>query len=114
MGRGNPVVNVRMNDKERSALDHLVKIGDFEDRSEAMREFMYIFTEAVVAVHETQKTWKGVWQVMKGMQRLNERFDKVRDHANEYQTQDIFNQPYEEEFLTTLNGALTIRAMLID
>tara|TARA_B100001093_G_C26791303_1_gene999071 strand:- start:1293 stop:1640 length:348 start_codon:yes stop_codon:yes gene_type:complete len=109
MSKGNLSVNVRMNDNEKMALDYLVKIGGFGDRSEAMREFMYIFTEAVIVTHETEKAWKGVWQVMKGMKRLNERFDKVSVHADKYKKEDLFNQPDEQEFLTVLKDALQSR-----
>lgn len=109
MSKGNPALKVRMTPEELNALDHLVQIGDFVDRSDAIREFMYIFTEAVIVTHETEKAWKGVWQVMKGMKRLNERFEKISAHADEYKKQDLFNQPDEEEFLTVLKDALQSR-----
>ena len=106
---GNPRITIRMTQQELDALDHLVKIGGFQDNADAMREFMYIFTEAVIVTFETEKAWKGVWQVMKGMKRLNERFAKVYAQADEYKKQDLFNQPDEEEFLTVLKDALQSR-----
>lgn len=107
--RGNPIVRVRMTPEMIRALDHVVTVGDYQDRSEVVREMSHILLEAVVMAHEHGKAWKGTWEIFKGIQRLNERFDKVAKTARESRQTDLFGNhfgepPYLEDIKQAVNA----------
>lgn len=103
---GNPAVRVRMTPEMLRALDHVVKVGDYQDRSEVVREMTHILLEAVVKAHEG-KAWQGTWEIFKGIQRLNDRFDKVAKTARESRQTDLFgNQSGEAEYMPDIQLAL--------
>ena len=107
MSKGNPQLNVRLTPQMIRALDRIVEVGDYEDRSEVVREWSLILIEAVVQAHEHGRAWKGTWEIFKGIQRLNDRFAKVAKTARESRQTDLFgNQGDDPEYLADLKEAL--------
>jgi len=104
--RGNPKINVRLTPEMIRALDRVVEVGDYNDRSEVIREWSLILIEAVVQAHEHGKAWKGTWEIFKGINRLNERFAKVAKTARESRQQDLFGNNQEPEYLADMKEAL--------
>ena len=104
---GNPALKVRMTPEMIRALDHVVKVGDYQDRSEVVREMTTILLEAVAQAHEHGKAWKGAWEIFKGIQKLNDRFAKVAKTARESRQTDLFgNQCGEAEYMPDIQLAL--------
>ena len=104
---GNSSIKVRMKPEMLRALDHVVKVGDYQDRSDCVREMTHILLEAVVQAHEHGKAWKGTWEIFKGIQKLNDRFDKVAKTARESRQTDLFGNQYgEPEYLAEMKEAL--------
>lgn len=104
---GNPSIKVRFRPEELKALDRVVEVGEYQHRSEAVREFIFILIEAIVSAHEHGKAWKGTWELFKGIQRLNDRFAKVAKTARESRQTDLFGNNSEPEYLTDMKEALT-------
>ena len=104
--KGNPQLNVRLTPEMIRALDRIVEIGAYEDRSEVVREWSLVLIEAVVQAHEHGKAWKGTWEIFKGIQRLNDRFAKVAKTARESRQQDLFGNNQDPEYLVELKEAL--------
>ena len=103
---GNPSIKVRLTPEMITALDRVVEVGQYEHRSEVVREFTLILIEAVVTAHEHGKAWKGTWEIFKGIQRLNDRFAKVAQVARESRQTDLFGNNSEPEYLADLKEAL--------
>lgn len=103
---GNPSIKVRLTPKQIKALDRVVEVGQYENRSEVVREFTMVLIEAVVQAHEHGKAWKGTWEIFKGIQTLNDRFAKVAKTARESRQQDLFGNNQEPEYLADLKEAL--------
>ena len=104
---GNPSIKVRMTPEMLRALDHVVKVGDYQDRSDVVREMTHILLEAVVQAHEHGKAWKGAWEIFKGIQKLNDRFDKVAKTARESRQTDLFGNQYgEPEYIAEIKEAV--------
>ena len=109
---GNPALKVRMTPQMLCALDHVVKVGDYQDRSEVVREMTHILLEAVVQAHEHGKAWKGTWEIFKGIQKLNDRFDKVAKTARASRQTDLFgNHSGEPEYLNDIQKALRVEEL---
>ena len=106
--KGNPILPVRMTPEMIRALDHVVKVGDYQDRSEVVREMTHILLEAVVQAHEHGKAWQGTWEIFKGIKRLNDRFDKVAKTARESRQTDLFGNHFgEPEYLQDIKEAVS-------
>ena len=106
--RGNPIVRVRMTPEMIRALDHVVKVGDYQDRSEVVREMTHILLEAVVMAHEHGRAWQGTWEIFKGIKRLNDRFEKVAKTAKESRQTDLFGNQYgQPEYIEEIREAVT-------
>jgi Arc/MetJ-type ribon-helix-helix transcriptional regulator len=104
---GNPSIKVRMTPEMLRALDHVVKVGDYKDRSDVVREMTHILLEAVVMAHEHGKAWKGTWEIFKGIQKLNDRFDKVAKTARESRQTDLFGNQYgQPEYIQEIREAV--------
>ena len=108
---GNPQIKVRETPEMIKALDRIVEIGEYKDRSELMRELHLIFIEAVVAAHESGKAWKGTWEIFKGINRLNARFEKVAKTARESRQTDLFGNNQTPEYLEQMQIVLRRQAM---
>ena len=108
---GNPSIKVRLTPEMITALDRVVEVGQYNNRSEVVREFSLILIEAVVSAHETGKAWKGTWEIFKGIQRLNDRFAKVAMTARESRQTDLFGNNQEPEYLDEMKVALKRQAM---
>jgi len=104
---GNPSIKVRLTPEMIRALDRVVEVGQYEHRSEVVREFTLILIEAVVSAHEHGKAWKGTWEIFKGINRLNERFSIVAKTARESRQQDLFGSNQEPEYLADMRKVLT-------
>ena len=105
---GNPSIKVRLSPEQIKGLDRVVEVGQYENRSEVVREFTMILIEAVVQAHEHGKAWKGTWEIFKGIQTLNDRFAKVAKTARESRQQDLFGNNQEPEYLAELKEALKV------
>lgn len=104
--RGNPAIKVRLTPQMIVALDRIAEVGQYDSRSEVVREFTLILIEAVVAAHEEGKAWKGTWEIFKGIKKLNDRFDKVAQTARESRQTDLFGNNQKPEYLDDFNKVL--------
>ena len=104
---GNPSIKVRLTPEMIRALDRVVEVGQYQNRSEVVRELNLILIEAVVQAHEHGKAWKGTWEIFKGINRLNERFAIVAKTARESRQQDLFGKNEEPEYLADMREVLT-------
>ena len=104
---GNPSIKVRFTPQMIRALDRVVEVGQYQNRSEVVRELNLILIEAVVQAHEHGKAWKGTWEIFKGINRLNERFAIVAKTARESRQQDLFGKNEEPEYLADMREVLT-------
>jgi Arc/MetJ-type ribon-helix-helix transcriptional regulator len=104
---GNPSIKVRFTPEMIRALDRVVEVGQYQNRSEVVRELNLILIEAVVQAHEHGKAWKGTWEIFKGINRLNERFAIVAKTARESRQQDLFGKNEEPEYLADMREVLT-------
>jgi len=104
---GNPSIKVRFTPAMIRALDRVVEVGQYQNRSEVVRELNLILIEAVVQAHEHGKAWKGTWEIFKGINRLNERFAIVAKTARESRQQDLFGKNEEPEYLADMREVLT-------
>ena len=110
--RGNPKINVRLTPEMIRALDRIVEVGGYQDRSEVVREWSLILIEAVVQAHEHGKAWKGTWEIFKGIQKLNDRFDKVAKTARASRQTDLFgNHSGKPEYLNDIQKALRVEEL---
>ena len=108
---GESSIKVRLKPEMITALDRIVEVGQYENRSEVVRELNLILIEAVVSAHEHGKAWKGTWEIFKGINRLNERFAIVAKTARESRQTDLFGNNQEPEYLDELKNALKRQAM---
>ena len=108
---GNPSIKVRLRPEAMKALDRVAEVGQYESRSEVIREFTYIMCEAVAVAHEEGKAWKGTWEIFKGIQKLNDRFAKVAKTARESRQTDLFGNNQKPDYLEDINLALRKQAM---
>jgi len=108
---GHPSIKVRLKPDMLKALDRVVEVGQYENRSDVVRELTLILVEAVVQAHESGKTWKGTWEIFKGIQRLNKRFALVAETARQSRQTDLFGNNQEPEYLDELKTALRRQAM---
>jgi len=104
---GNPSIKVRLTPEMIRALDRVVEVGQYDSRSEVVREFTLILIEAVVQAHEHGRAWKGTWEIFKGIQRLNDRFAKVAKTARDSRQQDLFGNNQEPDYLEDMKEVLT-------
>tara|TARA_B100000459_G_scaffold142607_1_gene103388 strand:+ start:111 stop:443 length:333 start_codon:yes stop_codon:yes gene_type:complete len=104
---GNPSIKVRLTPEMIRALDRVVEVGQYDSRSEVVREFTLILIEAVVQAHEHGRAWKGTWEIFKGIQRLNDRFAKVAKTARDSRQQDLFGNNQEPDYLEEMKEVLT-------
>lgn len=104
--RGNPKIQVRLTPEMIRALDRVVEVGQYEDRSEVCREWLMVLIEAVVQAHEHGRAWKGTWEIFKGIQTLNDRFAKVAQTARESRQTDLFGNQGDPEYLAELKEAI--------
>jgi Arc/MetJ-type ribon-helix-helix transcriptional regulator len=107
---GNPAIKVRLNPEMIEALDRIVEVGDYNDRSEVIREWSLVLIEAVLVANSTKKAWKGAWEILKGLNRVNERFAKIAKNAQENAQQDLLKEQ-DPNFLEPLERALERQAL---
>ena len=67
---GNPSIKVRLTPDMIEALDRIVEVGDYKDRSDVIREWSLVLIEAVLVANSTKKAWKGAWEILKGLNRV--------------------------------------------
>lgn len=109
-GTGNPAIKVRLNPEMIEALDRIVEVGDYKDRSDVVREWSLVLIEAVLVANSTKKAWKGAWEILKGLNRVNERFAKIAKNAQENAQQDLLKEQ-DPNYLEPLERALERQAL---
>ena len=107
---GNPAIHVRLTPEMIEALERIVEVGDYKDKSEVIREWSLVLIEAVLVANSTKKAWKGAWEILKGLNRVNERFAKIAKNARENAQQDLLEEQ-DPNFLEPLERALERQAM---
>jgi Arc/MetJ-type ribon-helix-helix transcriptional regulator len=107
---GNPTVNVRLTPEMIEALDRIVEVGEYNDRSDVIREWSLVLIEAVLVANSSKKAWKGAWEILKGLNRVNERFAKIAKKAQENAQQDLLKEQ-DPAYLEPLERCLARQAM---
>ena len=96
-------VTVKLYPEEIQALEVIAKLGGFNGKSGALREFMKIWVECAIVAIENESTAKGSLHMLKSMMRINKQIDTITNNAKTFKEDNMLH----EHDLDVLKKSLT-------
>ena len=89
MGRSQKPITIKLNQQQIDVVDAMVKHGEFDGRSHAIREMVLPALNATVTAMDSGSTIKAMHTWIKEMEKMTKRMDSIARNAQKDKQQDF-------------------------